>query len=215
MSHEQVLIPCGPITLEGVLETPRAAPGPAALVCHPHPLYGGAMNNNVVLALAQTFSARGMACLRFNFRGTGNSQGIYSGGELETEDVKSALDFLLKREEVKPDRVVLAGYSFGCWVALRAAATDRRPSRLIGISPPVNEYDFGFMTAETRPILLVAGDRDFVCSVDKFEELAAQIPGPKSAITLPGADHFHFGRDKQLAGLTVEFLDRFPWEDGA
>jgi alpha/beta superfamily hydrolase len=170
------------------------------------------MRNNVTRALAQAFLDLGMTCLRFNFRGTGRSQGSHSGGEAEIDDVKSALDFLMKRRETDAGRLVLAGYSFGCWTALRAAAADSRPSRLIGISPPLDMYDFGFLDGERRPLLLAAGDRDFVCDAAAFKALAERLEGPHSCVTLPGADHFLFGRETKITELAKEFLAAFPWE---
>jgi len=171
------------------------------------------MNNNVTLALAQALLERHTVCLRFNFRGTGRSQGAHGGGTAEVDDVRAALDFLQRVGKVDPRKIILAGYSFGCWVGLKAASEDARPGRLIGISPPVDEYDFSFLHDETRPKLLVAGDRDFVCSQDGFRRLLDAIPEPKMGITLPGADHFHFGREKHLIRETHAFLDRYPWTE--
>ncbi|MBM3300961.1 MAG: alpha/beta fold hydrolase [Deltaproteobacteria bacterium] len=156
--------------------------------------------------------ARGLACLRFNFRGTGQSEGSHGDGVDELEDVRAALDYLVAQEEVDEKRLILAGYSFGCWVGLRAASRDPRPSRLIGVSPPVDTYDFSFLLHENRPKLLIAGDRDFVCSKTKFEELIQDIPEPKVGIVMHGADHFHLGREEDLIKSMNQFLDRFPLE---
>ena len=216
MTREHVSFPCGKLMLEGILEVPSAADEglAAAVICHPHPLFGGNMTNNVTAALAHGLLQRQTICLRFNFRGTGRSQGRYGEGNAEVDDVRAALDYLLGVDRVDPERVILAGYSFGCWVALKAAALDTRPGRLIGVSPPVDEYDFSFLTNEHRPILLMAGDRDFVCSEKKFADLVNAVPEPKMSVTFPGADHFHFGREKHLIRETQAFLDRFPWDGG-
>lgn len=214
MIRRDVSIPCGTIVLEGILEIPGQAqlPAPAAIICHPHPLYGGNMGNNVTKGLADGLLDRGTVCLRFNFRGTGRSQGVHGNGDDEIDDVRAALDFIQRVDEADRERIILAGYSFGCWVGLRAAMDDPRPGRLVGIAPPVNEYDFSFLAREMRPKLLMAGDRDFVCSPEKFQELVNAIPEPKMAFTIPGADHFHFGREKHLVAHTNTFLDRYPWE---
>ena len=214
MNRTKVSITCATIALEGELEVPKTAekPSAGAVICHPHPLFGGTMHNNVVNALAESFLERGLTCLRFNFRGTGRSQGVHGGGVDEVDDVRAALDFLERLDGIDPRKILLAGYSFGCWVGLKAAAVDSRPTRLIGISPPVNEYDFSFLKNERRPKLLIAGDRDFVCSVSGFAQLIEAIPEPKVGVTLPGADHFHFGREKHLIRETQAFLDKFPWE---
>ncbi len=217
MSNRQdVSIPCGTITLEGVLEIPDAAENPvaAAVLCHPHPMYGGNMHNNVVRALKKGLNQRGVICLRFNFRGTGQSWGTHDNGVGEIDDVLAAVDFVQTQDRVDSKRIIVAGYSFGCWVGLRAAARDPRAKRLIGISPPVDSYDFSFLETETRPKLLIAGDRDFVCSLDRFEELLDRIPEPKRGVILPGVDHFHVGGEDALIRETDTFLDAFPFESG-
>ncbi|MGO9570585.1 MAG: alpha/beta hydrolase [Desulfomonilaceae bacterium] len=214
MSHRQdVSIPCGTLTLEGVLEIPDAAENPAAaaVLCHPHPMFGGNMYNNVVRALKKGMDQRGLISLRFNFRGTGQSWGTHDNGIGEIEDVRAAVDFLQAQEQVDIRRLIIAGYSFGCWVGLKAAASDPRLKRLIGISPPVDSYDFSFLETETRPKLLIAGDRDFVCSLERFEKLLDRIPEPKKGVILPGADHFHVGGEDALIREMDAFLDAFPF----
>lgn len=215
VTREEVFIRCGSIVLEGVLEAPKSPAGllAGAVVCHPHPQFGGNMFNNVVRALKKAFLDRNMICLRFNFRGTGGSEGAYGGGIDEIEDVRAALDFAERIERLDPKKLVLAGYSFGCWVALNASARDPRPARLIGISPPVDEYDFSFLKGETRPKLLVAGDSDFVCSLPKFRQLLDDIPEPKVGKILSGTDHFHVGREEALISAVNAFLDRFPLDE--
>ncbi len=207
MLREEVSIPCGTLTLEGILERPSETESPAAVICHPHPLYGGTMHNNVVKALKRGLLARGFACLRFNFRGTGRSWGTHDNGVAEVEDVRAAMDFILQTHHVDARTLVVAGYSFGCWVSLKAAAQDNRPTMLVGISPPADVYDFGFLSTETRPKLLVAGDSDFVCSTQHFRELVDRIPEPKRAVLLPGTDHFHVGGEDALVRELHAFLD--------
>jgi uncharacterized protein len=214
MNYREVSIPCSTLTLEGVLDMPDAAENPAAaaVICHPHPMFGGNMHNNVVRALKKGLNQRGLICLRFNFRGTGQSWGTHDNGIGEIEDVLAAIDFLQTLKEVDADRLIVAGYSFGCWVGLRAAARDPRPKRLIGISPPVDSYDFGFLENETRPKLLIAGDSDFVCSLDRFQGLLERVPEPKKGVVLPGTDHFHVGGEEALIRETDAFLDAFPFD---
>jgi len=205
-------MPCGNLLLEGILETPQevAPPMPAAVLCHPHPLFGGNMHNNVIRALRNGFLEKGIATLRFNFRGTGRSDGKHGNGIDEMEDVRAAIDFLASASEVDPARLVVAGYSFGCWVGLRAAHRDQRPKSLVGISPPLDSYDFSFMTSELRPKLLIVGDRDFVCSVKAFEKLTQEVPMPKMTAILKGADHFHFGTEQHLVALLNSFMNAHP-----
>lgn len=214
MSRFDVSIPCGTLMLEGILELPDHRHGlvPGAVVCHPHPLYGGNMYNNVVKALRKGFIDKGFACLRFNFRGTGASWGTHGDGVDEVDDVKAALDFLSQQEYIDVNCLVLAGYSFGCWVSLKAAIRESRPSRLIGISPPLEMYDFDFLKKEFRPKLLVVGDRDFVCTTSAFEALLGEMPEPKVGIIMPGVDHFHVGNENRLVQEVSTFLDQYPFQ---
>lgn len=210
--RKELFIPCGNILLEAVLEAPVSLQdeAPAAVICHPHPLFGGNMHNNVTRSVKNGLLERGMICLRFNFRGTGESEGKHGEGIGELEDVRAAIDFLDGLPEVDSKRLVVVGYSFGCWVSLRAAARDPRPSRLIGISPPLDSYDFSFLRGEIRPKLLVAGDNDFVCSKIGFLQLLGQIPEPKIGVILPGADHFHVGGEKALINEIEAFFKHYP-----
>jgi len=170
------------------------------------------MHNNVTRALKRGLLERGFACLRFNFRGTGRSEGLHGDGVAELEDVRAALDFVENLDWVDPERLLIAGYSFGCWVGLRAAAKDHRPVRLVGISPPLDAYDFGFLDNEKRPKLLVTGDRDVICPKEGFEDLVAKIPEPKMTVILPGGDHFYIGRENDLILAINAFLDLYPVE---
>jgi uncharacterized protein len=211
-SRQDVWIPCGTLSLEGVLEYPPTAEGPlpGAVICHPHPLFGGNMHNNVVRTVRKGLLERDMVCLRFNFRGTGRSWGTHGNGVDEVQDVVAAIDFLQQQPGVDKNRLLVAGYSFGCWMALAAAAGDPRPSRLIGISPPLNEYDFSFLKNEHRPKFLIVGDSDFVCSETKFRQLLEEIPEPKVGVVLPGANHFHVGQERILVQEMEKFLEQYP-----
>jgi uncharacterized protein len=209
MTKEAVSIPCGRITLEGIVRTPdnAAKAMPGAVICHPHPLFGGNMFNNVTQAMSSALLDRGMVTLLFNFRGTGGSGGVHGGGITETEDVVAALDFLAARPDVDLSKLLVVGYSFGCWVGLKAANQDPRPWAMIGISPPADMYDFSFLKEEKRPKLLLGGDMDFVCSKSSFLNLIREIPEPKRAMVLPNTDHFHFGRENQLIVHVGAFLN--------
>ncbi len=215
MQKSDVSIPCGTLTLEGALEAPDQPKPllPGGVMCHPHPLYGGNMHNSVVRAVRNAFIDAGFACLRFNFRGTGASWGEYGGGVDELEDVIAAMDFLVNRPEIEGNKLIVAGYSFGCWVGLKAAHSDSRARLLIGISPPVDEYDFSFLKKETRPKLLITGDRDFVCSKEGFQKLLNQIPEPKRGVIIPGADHFHMNSEDVIIQETKKFLAEYPFKE--
>lgn len=211
MFREEVSIPCGTLTLEGVLERPSQdeQPAAAAVICHPHPLYGGNMHNNVVKALKKGLLERNFACLRFNFRGTGRSWGSHGNGVDEVDDVLAAIDFILQGNSMDTRTLLVAGYSFGCWVSLKAAGRDSRPTLLVGISPPTDVYDFSFLSEEKRPKLVIAGDDDFVCSAEHFRELVDLMPEPKRGVLLPGADHFHVGRESTIVQELHQFLDAY------
>jgi uncharacterized protein len=213
--REYVGIPCGSITLEGILQRPDSLEEslPGAVICHSHPLFGGNMGEPVTRTVAEGLLERGMVSLRFNFRGVGRSEGAYGDAVAELEDVHAALDFLESSAGIDPLRIVLAGFSFGCWVGLKAACRDPRPSRLIGISPPVNGHDLSFLIKAERPILLIAGERDArYCSESTFNGLFESIPEPKRAIILPGSDHFHTGREQELVSEINDFLGSYPWD---
>lgn len=209
ISKNDVLIPCGDIILEGILEFPKTPVKlpQAALILHPHPLYGGNMFNNVTSSISSGLLDHGIATLRFNFRGVGKSAGTHGDGVDEIKDVLAAITFLDSLDEVDSSDIILAGYSFGCWVGLKAAAQESRAMRLVGVSPPVDMYDFSFLINEMRPKILLAGDSDFVCSTTNFLELVAKIPEPKRIVTLEGADHFHFGREDDIISEIIEFLN--------
>src|ERR1700758_3931415 len=118
-------------------------PASIALVCHPHPLFGGTMHNKVVYQAAKTLDALGLPVLRFNFRGAGLSEGEHDRGRGEQGDVKAAVDFLA--EEFPGVPLLLAGFSFGCWVGLRVGCADERVQELIGMGTPVNSSDFSYL----------------------------------------------------------------------
>ncbi len=209
---KKIEISCGQIKLEGIFEFPEilSEPPQVALALHPHPLYGGNMFNNVTSKLASGLVKVGIATLRFNFRGVGGSGGEHGEGIAEIDDVMAALSFIDRYKGVDSSNIILAGYSFGCWVGMKAASTEKRPLRLICVSPPVDIYDFSFLSYEARPKLLIAGDKDFVCSKKKFLDLAENIPAPKRIVVLPGADHFHSGGEQKVVDSVVEFLGLLP-----
>ena len=123
MKRVHISFPAGDITLEGVWHLPESSgPLPAVIVCHPHSLYGGNMSNNIVFGVCQALALNEIAALRFNFRGVGKSGGEFGGGAAEQEDVRAALDLVLSTPNIDPERIGLAGYSFGGGVALAVAA---------------------------------------------------------------------------------------------
>jgi len=134
--------------LEAIIKEP-AAPVAAAVVCHPHPLGGGTMNNNVVYRAAKALGEAGLAVLRFNFRGVGASTGRYDGGAGEEEDALAALDLLAQRYPGLP--LWMAGFSFGARVGLTVGARDPRVEKLLGIGLALRMFDYGFLNACEKP----------------------------------------------------------------
>jgi alpha/beta superfamily hydrolase len=167
-------------------------PPMAALVCHPHPLFGGTMHNKVVFQVARALHDLGLPVLRFNFRGAGLSEGLHDEGRGEQGDVGAALDWLALKFPGKP--IVLAGFSFGMVVGVQVGCRDNRVSELIGLGLPVNRNDLGFLASCTKPRLFLQGSEDQYGDVDKVRELVASLPEPKRLVVVPGVDHFFTGK---------------------
>ena len=197
--------------LEAILWTPTTAAKPplAALVCHPHPLFGGTMHNKVVYQAAKSLDSLGLPVLRFNFRGAGRSEGTHDRGQGEQGDVRAALDFLAVEFPAVPQLV--AGFSFGSLVGLRVACEDPRVSELIGLGIPVNRSDFSFLSSCAKPKLFVQGGKDEHGAIDKARTLVAGLPEPKRLVEVAGADHFFAGKLDQVDAAIVSWLrERHP-----
>jgi len=196
------------LTLEGVLHQPGSASGlfPAAVVCHPHPLYGGDMNNNVVAAVCQALVEAGIAALRFNFRGVGRSEGKYAGGLGERADAAAALAYLRQLPGVDEGKVGIIGYSFGANVAL--AAADERLAAVTAISLPSFGQALPDLTIRC-PTLLVSGDRDEFSPTDSLPALAAAIGPHCQTAIISGADHFWWSYEMELAETVTQFFRRY------
>ena len=196
--------------LEAILWSPPAdAPSMAALVCHPHPLFGGTMHNKVVYQAAKSLDGLGLPVLRFNFRGAGLSAGTHDRGQGEQGDVRAALDFLAREYHRLP--LLCAGFSFGCWVGLRVGCEDARVSALMGLGTPVNLTDFSYLTRCEKPKLFVQGGKDEHGEVAKLRTLVASLPGENRLAVVQGADHFFAGKLDQLdQAITTWLIERYP-----
>lgn len=196
----------GPL-LEGILHLPDGSgPFPAALVCHPHPLMGGTMDNTVVAAVCRALAAQGWAALRFNFRGAGRSGGSFDEGRGEMDDAAGALDFLCAQAEVDPNRLALVGYSFGAGVGLRHGARDPRVGWLVGIALLQEHYADPFLDADPRPKLFIAGGRDAWAPSEPLRAYVERLPPPKALHIIPQTDHFFGGCEAAVATLVADFL---------
>ena len=190
------MIPEGETTVRSGAETleARVAVPPGArvgvVISHPHPLYGGDMDNPVVDRIVQACSARGVATLRFNFRGVGGSSGRHDQGHGEQEDVRASLSHL-HSVLGQGARVALAGYSFGAAV-VAAVATSITVAGLALVAPPMRVADLQRPTGVTGPIVVVAGAEDQYCPASELEALRAIMPDA-SVVVIEGADHFFFG----------------------
>jgi hypothetical protein len=191
--------------LEALLNAGAAHASHAAVVCHPHPLFGGTLHNKVVFHTMKALNGFGFPVLRFNFRGTGLSQGEHDQGSGEVDDVRTALNWLDSEYHLP---LVFAGFSFGAAVGLRAACADARVRAVIGVGTPVGPvvaesevprvYTFEFLEDCAKPKLFVSGARDQFGPRDKLEALVASAPEPKKLVMIEGADHFFEGRLREL-----------------
>ena len=189
--------------LEALLNAGAENATHAAVVCHPHPLFGGTLHNKVVFHTMKALNSFGFPVLRFNFRGAGLSQGEHDHGGGEVEDVRTALDWM-DAEFHRP--LVFAGFSFGAAVGLRASYADERVKALIGVGTPVvaadseapRIYTFDFLRDCVKPKLFVSGARDQFGPRAKLEALVASLPEPKKLVLIEGADHFFEGRLREL-----------------
>ena len=200
--------------LEALLNAGRANATHAAVVCHPHPLFGGTLHNKVVFHTMKALNGFGFPVLRFNFRGTGLSQGEHDHAVGEVDDVRTALDWLDSEFHLP---LIFAGFSFGAAVGLRAACEDARVRATIGLGLPVapvaaesqepRVYTFEFLANCTKPKLFVSGARDRFGPKAQLEALVASLPEPKKLVTIEGGDHFFEGRLRELREVIETWLN--------
>ena len=190
-------------TLEAVLRAPAGEATRSALLCHPHPLYGGSLHNPVVFRAARALHRLGFATLRFNFRGVGRSAGAFDSGKGEREDARAALAARLPGLPV-----TLLGYSFGAWVGFEAAAADPRVADLIGIGMPLALWSFDSLKRIDKPILVVQGSEDAFGPLPAVSRLVAEI-GPRARLAvLRGAGHSFEGELGKLEETLVAEIAR-------
>ena len=197
-----VWIPCGELSLEGALGVIPSARG-AVLICHPHPLFGGNMDNPVVQAIRQAFADAGYSTLRFNFRGVGRSTGAFDDGNGEQQDVRSCLEYLSNRFS---GPITLSGYSFGSWVNARLLDKGLMVSDHIMVAPPVAFVSFSDISRIPSTRLVVTGENDDIAPPSQVRDMMTWcgIQGPLEV--LPGTDHFY---NPHSLGLLYQILMRY------
>jgi alpha/beta superfamily hydrolase len=201
LSERRLTVGAAPRLLEARLAEPPSPPSRGAVVCHPHPEYGGDMHNPVVEAAVRGCLEAGWAALRFNFAGVGESGGRYSGGDEEVHDVEAAAATLRDALPAHAPLVVV-GYSFGAWVGARAAG-EVGARRVIAIAPALAFLDWSVAGARRVPLAVIVGDRDQYCPRERLALLPAE-----DVTLLEGADHFLAGRDGELTAAVRAALER-------
>lgn len=205
MSDEQRLHLSGPAgVIEAVLTTPSELTSPAlvGVVCHPHPLGGGSMDNKVVATLVRLLRDRGIPVLRFNFRGVGGSAGQFAEGVGEQEDLRAVLDYA--RSDLGARRVLLAGFSFGSYIAAAVASSPvagLSVQQLLLIAPPVHNYPFASLALPGERTVIVQGDADEIVPAALVLEWAAQVQPAPVVIRMADCSHFFHGRLSELKAL--------------
>jgi alpha/beta superfamily hydrolase len=195
--------------LEAILKEPREGPilG-VALVLHPHPQGGGTMHNKVVFRAASALNDAGLITLRINFRGVGQSTGEHDEGRGELDDVRAGLKYLA--DKYPGLSITLCGFSFGALVGLKVGITDQRVRNLISIGTPVDKYDFSFLAACRKPILLVHGDHDEFGSLDGIKTLVDQLKKNASVElhVISDCGHFFEGHLDELKQIITDWAKR-------
>jgi uncharacterized protein len=198
----------GPVgALEALLDTPDGAPRAAVVFAHPLPIKGGTMHTKVVFQAAKALTRVGCVVLRFNFRGVGRSAGTWDNGRGEMDDYRAAVDFLSGRY---PDlEMWAAGFSFGSYIAMTSGADDDRMCALIGIAPPVNQYEYASVKLSTKPKFIVHGESDEIIPLKAVREFYARLQEPKEFVEIDRANHLFDGQSGEVGDALEDLLMDF------
>lgn len=197
--------------IEGRYHPSKTKGSPIAIILHPHPQFGGTMNNPVIYQLYYTFVNRDFSVLRFNFRGVGRSQGSFDHGQGELSDAAAALDWA---QSVNPEARTcwIAGFSFGAWIAMQLLMRRPEVEGFITVAPPANLYDFSFLAPCPSSGLIVHGEADRVCPPDAVKGLVEKLKTQKGIVIeqnfVPGANHFFDSKVDDVVGSVGNYLDR-------
>ena len=197
--------------IEGRYQPAKQKGAPIAIILHPHPQFGGTMNNQIVYNLYYSFVRRGYSVLRFNFRGVGRSQGLFDNGPGELSDAATALDWM---QGYNPDAGTcwIAGVSFGAWIAMQLLMRRPEIEGFISVAPPANLYDFSFLAPCPSSGLMVNGGEDRVVPTESVANLVDRLKTQKGVViehkVVPGANHFFEGKIEELMAVINAYLDR-------
>jgi alpha/beta superfamily hydrolase len=198
----------GKLSLDGIFAVPDTAGGPfpGVVVCHPHPVLGGDMESPVVTAICAALVRADIACLRFDFRGVGESEGEFTNGDKEGDDLRAAIGMLGSLPGVDKRRIAIAGYSFGAGVVIGAPGRWSSVRSMVAIAPPLSTVRKSPIGLDERPKFFIVGRQDKVVpSVELQAELDGMRP-PVEFAEFPDADHTLAGHEVQVAERVVEFL---------
>lgn len=183
-----------------------AGPFPAVVVCHPHPLYGGSMDNNVVDAVCDALAQASIASFKFNFRGVGRSQGWYDEGRGEGQDVKAAIEYVAALREIDAKRIGLCGYSAGAAFSLPVCYGDERIAAVAAVSPPLDMFDSSCIARCKKPMLLISGGHDDFTPAKRFIDFCENLSGSVEHELIESADHFWGGYEAELSARVAAFF---------
>ena len=196
------------LQFEAVMAQPddMAGSAPGVVICHPGPLNGGNMDNNVVVAVSLALVEEGFITLRFNFRGVGNSQGEHSKGELEHQEALEAIEFLSKWPGVDGNKLGLAGYSFGTGIILGNSGLQKKAKVYVLISPSIVRLEETSLKSNQRPKLVISGDQDRLIQSPQLQSVLESFAQPFCCEFIPGADHYWLRREEELAARVSQFF---------
>ena len=196
------------MNFEGIVATPDdvGSPAPGVVICHPHPLFGGNMDNNVVIALSFSLVEQGFATIRFNFRGVGNSDGEHSKGEKEHEEVLGAFELLKAWPGVDGRKLGLVGYSFGTSVILGNSAVQKKAKSIALVSPNIRALSDTPLKKAKTPTFIITGSRDKLVEAEGLQDNLDAFAKPPQFEVINGADHFWGGMERQAVGPVAEFF---------
>ena len=200
------------LTLEGILTIPQGVPGPfpALLVCHPHPVLAGNMENPVVTTICHAAGRQGIAALRINFRGVGESEGEFCNGKGEEEDLRAALKVLKVWPDLDRKNMALVGYSFGASVVLGGLKHYGSARSLVLIAPPVSSVQDSRIRRDGRPKLFVVGQQDRIAPSVDLQRVLDEIRPPVEFAEIPGADHTLRTHEEAVAERVIAFVAEPP-----